>query len=77
VFRRLLGRSRVGPRLSVDMVADIFKRVRRWIKLPEEEVAASSGHSIRVGATQDLLALSGVRNASGALEVDAHANAIR
>ena len=57
VFRRLLGRSRLGPRLSVDMVADIFKRVGRWIKLAEEEVAAISGHSIRVGATQDLLAL--------------------
>jgi integrase len=57
VFRRLVGRIRVGPRLSVDMVADIFKRVGRWIKLPAEEVAGISGHSIRVGATQDLLAL--------------------
>jgi integrase len=57
VFRRLVGRSRVGPRLSVDMIANIFKRVGRWIKLPKEEVAEISGHSIRVGATQDLLAL--------------------
>lgn len=57
VFRRLVGRSQVGPRLSVDMVADIIKRVGRWIKLPDEEVALLSGHSIRVGATQDLLAL--------------------
>jgi integrase len=57
VFRRLVGRNVVGPRLHADMVADIFKRVGRWIKLPEEEVAAISGHSIRVGATQDLLAL--------------------
>lgn len=57
VFRRLVGRSRVGPRLSVDIIADIFKRVGRWIKLPEEEIAQLSGHSIRVGATQDLLAL--------------------
>jgi integrase len=57
VFRRLVGRSRMGPRLSVDMVADIFKRVGRWIMLPAEEVAQISGHSIRVGATQDLLAL--------------------
>jgi len=57
VFRRLVGRSKVGPRLHVDMVADIFKRVGRWIKLPEEEVGEISGHSIRVGATQDLLAL--------------------
>lgn len=57
VFRRLVGRQRVGPRLHADMVADIFKRVGRWIKLPNEEVAAVSGHSVRVGATQDLLAL--------------------
>jgi integrase len=57
VFRRLVGRNVVGSRLHVDMVADIFKRVGRWIKLPAEEVAGISGHSIRVGATQDLLAL--------------------
>jgi site-specific recombinase XerD len=57
VFRRLVGRHRLGPRLSVDMVADIFKRVGTWIKLPAEEVAQISGHSIRVGATHDLLAL--------------------
>jgi integrase len=57
VFRRLVGRNVVGPRLHVDMVADIFKRVGRWIKLPEKEVSEISGHSIRVGATQDLLAL--------------------
>lgn len=57
VFRRLVGRHVVGPRLHVDMVADIFERVGRWINLTEEEVAALSGHSIRVGATQDLLAL--------------------
>jgi integrase len=57
VFRRLVGRNVVGPRLHVDMVADIFKRVGRWIKLPNEEVALLSGHSVRVGATQDLLAL--------------------
>jgi integrase len=56
-FRRLVGRNVVGPRLHVDMIADIFKRVGRWIKLPEADVAAISGHSIRVGATQDLLAL--------------------
>ena len=57
VFRRLIGRSRVGGRLHADIVADIFKRVGKWIGLPAEEVAAISGHSIRVGATQDLLAL--------------------
>ena len=57
VFRRLIGRYRVGERLHADIVADIFKRVGRWSGLPAEEVAAISGHSIRVGATQDLLTL--------------------
>jgi hypothetical protein len=43
--------------LSVDAIAQAFKRVAKWIKMPDEEVAQVSGHSIRVGATQDLLAL--------------------
>jgi integrase len=67
VFRRLIGRGtakdlpagrgRISERLSVDAIAQAFKRVAKWIKLPDEEVAQVSGHSIRVGATQDLLAL--------------------
>jgi integrase len=57
LFRRLIGRSRVGERLHPDMVADIFKRVSKWIGWAPEQVAQVSGHSIRVGATQDLLAL--------------------
>lgn len=43
--------------LYVDKVADIFQHVGRSIKLPDEEVAGMSWHSIRLGATQDLLAL--------------------
>jgi integrase len=57
IFRRLIGRSRVGERLHADQIADIYKRVGRWIGMPAEEVEEISGHSIRVGATQDLLAL--------------------
>ena len=57
VFRRLIGRKRVGDRLHADIIADIFKRVGKWIELPAEDVSAISGHSIRVGATQDLLVL--------------------
>ncbi len=67
VFRRVIGRGTVtadyqgsgamGERLSVDAIAQAFKRVAKWIKMPAEEVAEVSGHSIRVGATQDLLAL--------------------
>jgi integrase len=67
VFRRVIGRGtaqalpngrgRIGGRLSVDAIAQAFKRVAEWIKMPPEEVAQVSGHSIRVGAAQDLLAL--------------------
>ena len=67
VFRRVIGRGtattdttgrgRIGGRLSVDAIAQAFKRVADWIGMPDEHVAGVSGHSIRVGATQDLLAL--------------------
>jgi len=57
VFRRLIGRGAVGDRLHEDCVADIFKRVAAWIGMSAKEVRQVSGHSIRVGATQDLLAL--------------------
>jgi integrase len=67
VFRRVVGRGtakdlpagrgRIAQRLSVDAIAQAFKRVAKWIKMPAEDVAQVSGHSIRVGATQDLLAL--------------------
>jgi integrase len=67
VFRRVIGRGtaednpdgrgRIGGRLCVDAVAQAFKRVAKWINMPADEVAQVSGHSIRVGATQDLLAL--------------------
>jgi len=67
MFRRVIGRGTVtadyegsgaiGERLSVDAIAHAFKRVAKWIKMPPNEVAEVSGHSIRVGATQDLLAL--------------------
>jgi integrase len=67
VFRRIIGRGvvtydgkgrgRMGGRLSPEAVARAFKAVARWIKLPDEEVEQVSGHSVRVGATQDLLAL--------------------
>jgi integrase len=67
VFRRVIGRGtrttdengkgRIGERISVNAIAQAFKRVAKWIKMPAGDVAQVSGHSIRVGATQDLLAL--------------------
>lgn len=49
--------ERIGARLSPAAVGNVFKSVARHIKMAPEDVRAISGHSIRVGATQDLLAL--------------------
>jgi site-specific recombinase XerD len=57
IFRRLVGRDRVGERLHADIVADIYKRVARWVGMAAKQVNQVSGHSVRVGAAQDLLAL--------------------
>jgi integrase len=57
VFRRLVGRAQVGGPLNPGSIAPIFKRVARWIGMPERFVGRVSGHSTRVGATQDLAAL--------------------
>jgi len=56
-FRRLIGRRQVGGPLNPGSVAPIFKRVAQWLGLPERFVDRVSGHSTRVGATQDLAAL--------------------
>jgi integrase len=57
VFCRLIGKGRIGGSLNSGSIAPIFKRVSRWIGMPERFVDRVSGHSIRVGATQDLAAL--------------------
>jgi integrase len=57
VFRRLIGQDRVGGPLNPGSIAPIFKRVAQWIGMPEKLVKRVSGHSTRVGATQDLAAL--------------------
>jgi integrase/recombinase XerD len=57
VFRRLIGRGRVGNRLQVDAIAQTFKRVAKFVGMTSEAAKDISGHSIRVGATQDMLAL--------------------
>jgi len=57
IFRRLVGQQRVGDRLHADIIADIYKRVARWIGMAAKQVNQISGHSIRVGAAQDLLSL--------------------
>jgi hypothetical protein len=57
LFRRLIGRRQVGGALNPGSIAPIFKRVAQWIGLPARVVDQVSGHSTRVGATQDLTAL--------------------
>ncbi len=57
VFRRLIGRGRIGPRLQVDAIAQTFKRVAKYVGMTSDEAKDVSGHSIRVGATQDMLSL--------------------
>jgi integrase len=57
VFRRLIGQTQLGGSLNPGSIAPIFKRVAQWIGMPERVVHEVSGHSTRVGATQDLAAL--------------------
>jgi integrase len=57
VFRRLIGQHQVGGPLNPGSIAPIFKRVAQWIGMPARTVGRVSGHSTRVGATQDLAAL--------------------
>jgi integrase len=57
LFRRLVGREQIGGALNPGSIAPIFKRVAQWIGMPARFVDQVSGHSTRVGATQDLAAL--------------------
>jgi integrase len=57
VFRRLIGRDEIGEALHPGSIAPIFKRAAQWIGMPARFVEQVSGHSTRVGATQDLAAL--------------------
>jgi integrase len=54
LFRRLIGQTQIGGALNPGSIAQIFKRVAQWIGMPERFVEQVSGHSTRVGATQDL-----------------------
>ena len=53
---RSLSRGTVGKGLGAGEVARIFKRMAREADLPKEVVEGISGHSTRVGATQDMIA---------------------
>ena len=55
VFRSL-SRGVVGEGLEAGQVSRIFKRMAREANLPAEVVERISGHSVRVGAAQDMVA---------------------
>jgi integrase len=57
LFRRLVGSDKIGGALNPGSIAAIFKRVMQWIGMPAKFVSEVSGHSTRLGATQDLAAL--------------------
>jgi site-specific recombinase XerD len=57
LFRRLWGTTQVGERLGASAIASLYKSVARWVGWSARHVNEVSGHSIRVGATQDLLSL--------------------
>jgi integrase len=48
---------RQGRVANPGSIAPIFKRVAQWIGMPARVVSRVSGHSTRVGATQELAAL--------------------
>lgn len=57
VFRAVDGIRTLGARLEPEALGERIRRVGQWIGLPAAECQELSGHSCRVGATQDLLAL--------------------
>jgi integrase len=57
IFLRVHGSAGVGEVLTAQNVSAVLRKVGQWIGLSREEWERISGHSCRVGAAQDLLAL--------------------
>jgi integrase len=57
VFVRVHGASGVGESFTAQNVSAVLRKVGQWIGLERGEWQKLSGHSARVGAAQDLLAL--------------------
>jgi integrase len=57
IFVRVHGATGVGGALTAQNVSAVLRKVGQWIGLEKEEWEMISGHSCRVGAAQDLLAL--------------------
>ena len=56
IFRRVIGKHTVGKPLTPASVVAVFQRVGKWLGLPREAWLGFTGHSARVGVTQDLVA---------------------
>ncbi len=57
IFARVVGSDGIADPLTAQIVSAVLRKVGQWIGLPKEEWQKISGHSCRVGAAQDLLAL--------------------
>ena len=57
IFLRVHGAADVGEVLTAQNITAVLRKVGKWIGLDKEEWERISGHSCRVGAAQDLLAL--------------------
>jgi hypothetical protein len=57
IFVRVNGAAGVGESLTAQNVMTILRKVGQWIGLDKEEWERIYGHSARVGAAQDLVAL--------------------
>lgn len=57
IFARVIGSNGVGEAITAQIVTTVLRKVGQWVGLPAEEWRRISGHSARVGAAQDLLAL--------------------
>jgi len=57
IFLRVRGSAGVEEKLTPQSVMAVLRKVGKWIGLEKEKWERISGHSARVGAAQDLLAL--------------------
>jgi hypothetical protein len=57
IFVPVHGAASVGEALTAQNVSAVLRKVGQWIGLDKDEWERISGHSARVGAAQDLLAL--------------------
>jgi hypothetical protein len=79
VFRRQIGRNRVGGPLNPESIAPIFKRVARWIGMPARFVEQVSGHSDTCGRDSGSYSAryrSRCNYTGRVVEIDANASAV-